>query len=207
MRKRSEVAKVTDDSCVSPEEKVLRGQDAEDPFPSRGLEIPDETIEFENPHAATEAPFEPGFQRIVETVYCKDTYETYLELVEFLKPKEQRTTRDLDNVEFMARKAHDLWMTAKRERTRWEMDNKVIFAAMHERSALDLQREKDSGQRSKQITDADIQARCALNWPDEYRAQELRQRYVKTAEESMANLYAVFELKCRNMATVVSKQR
>jgi hypothetical protein len=98
-------------------------------------------------------------------------------------------------------------MTAKQERLRWELDNKVVAAAMYERAAIDLQREKASGERSKQITDADIQARCALLYPDEYRHQELRQGSVKRAEESMGNLVELLNSKCRNMATIISKQR
>ena len=177
-------------------------------LPMRGMPVHGVTpIEFLNANAAREVPFDAGFEGILETVFVKDTRARYDELMAYLKGKESRSTRDLDDVEYMARKAHDLWMTAKRERERWETRNKIHHAALYERAYEQLQQEKKNKERSKVISNEDVETRWALLYPDEYEAQRNKQRDVKLVEESMGNLYAMFEAKCRNMSVVVSKQR
>lgn len=161
-------------------------------------------MEFPSVNAAAETELHPGFQRIIETIHVKDPEATHDKLLAFLRPREGgRTKRDLDEAPYLYRKAHDLYMTAKAERARWELDNDVVFAAMKERAALDLQREKEGGERRKQITDADITTRIALLFPSEWKHQEQKRRAVKNMEDSMANLVAVFETVCRTMPAVL----
>ncbi len=78
---------------------------------------------------------------------------------------------------------------------------------MRAEATRELQKDKDSGKRSKQITDADVDSMCAMLHPDEYKAQEVRRREVKVMEESMAHLTEMWGSKCRSLQTMVGKQR
>lgn len=160
-------------------------------------------LEFPSANAAREVPFHEGFSRVVEMVFVKDVKETFDEIKEFIDAKGPRTKRDVDRANSLLRKAHDLYITAKRERYVWESRNKVVFAACYERAVLDLQREKESGARSKQVTDADVENRFATMYPDEYESQDRKKREVKLLEESMANLVEVMGQVCRNLGLQV----
>ena len=71
----------------------------------------------------------------------------------------------------------------------------------------DLQREKESGTRNKQITDEDVQSRAAQLFPDEYRASEARYSRVKRMVDSMEHLSRMWESRCRSLASFVTKMR
>jgi hypothetical protein len=160
-------------------------------------------VDFPSANAAQEVSLEPQFERVLEYVFVKDIEGTFHRIIEFVGKKGGRTKQDVDQANVLLRKAHDLHMTAKRERYRWELDNRIVFAACYEKAVLDLQREKDAKTRSKQVTDQDVEERFALMYPSEYKHQELKKREVKILEESMANLVAVMEQCCRNMGLTV----
>ena len=160
-------------------------------------------LDFPSANRASEVPLHEGFARVLEHVFVKDVSGTYEEIAEFIGRKGARTRADVDAANVLYRKAHDLYMTAKRERHRWELDNKVVFAACYEKAVIDLQREKEAGTRAKQVTDGDVENRFALMYPDEYRHQELKKREVKILEESMENLVKTMEQLVRNLQLTV----
>jgi dsRNA-specific ribonuclease len=89
----------------------------------------------------------------------------------------------------------------------WEMDNAVIFGAMWNEASKALQREKDQGYRSKQITDKDVEAMVGTMFPDEWRAQEVRRLRAKHTEKSLEHLVEMWGSKCRSLNTLVGKGR
>jgi hypothetical protein len=196
MKKRSEVGKALEGA-----QKLV--EETSGVVVDRKVEAKQHPVEFPSANRAREVPLEPQFEWVLEQVFVKDIRGAYQRVIEFVNRKGGRTKLDVDEANTLLRKAHDLLMTARRERYRWELDNKVVFAACYERAVLDLQREKASGERSKQITDADTENRFALMYPDEWRHQELKKREVKILEESMANLVQVMEQTCRNMGLTV----
>jgi hypothetical protein len=169
-------------------------------------------VEFERANKRAPAPLHEGFEKIVETLFVEKPFEVYQKLEAALKVGDDRgehsaLNRSLDNAESNARLAHRLWMTAKVERERWEIENGIIFGAMKHEASKTLQREKDQGLRSKQITDADVETMCAVIFPDEYKAQEVKRKKVKAVEESMANLTEMWISRCRSLNAMLSKSR
>ena len=166
----------------------------------------------ENQHAAHETPIAPGFARIVERIFIADPEAAYARLESDLRIGDERATygaltKALDEAETNARTAHRLYISAKVERERWELDNEVAFGAMRAEATRSLQREKDTKARSKQITDADVASECAMLFPDEYRAQALTRKKVKAMEDSLANLSEVWLIRCKSLQTMLGRQR
>lgn len=166
----------------------------------------------ENAHAAREVALTAGYARIVETIFVKDPAEAYARLEKDLRIGDERATygalvKALDEAETNARGAHRLYISAKVERERWELENEVLFGAMRDVALRALQREKDTGERTKQITDADVASRCAVLYPDQYKAQALTRKKVKAMEDSLANLSEVWMSRCKTLQTLLSRQR
>jgi hypothetical protein len=169
-------------------------------------------VEFERANRKGPVPLNEGFERIVETLFVEKPFETYQKLEAALKVGDDRgdhsaLNRSLDNAESNARLAHRLWMTAKVERERWEIENGIVFGAFKHEAMKTLQHEKDQGLRSKQITDADMETMCMVLFPVEYKEQEIKRKKVKATEESMANLAEVWLSRCRSLNAMLSKSR
>lgn len=162
-------------------------------------------VEFPSANAAEEVPFHVGLDRVLESIYVKDVEGTFRRIREFIDRKGGRTKLDVDEANSLLRSAHDLYMTTKRERHRWELDNRVVFAKCYEKAVLDLQSEKAAGTRAKQVTDGDVENRFALMYPSEYVHQERRKRDLKVLEESMENLVRVMEQLARNLSLTVKQ--
>lgn len=165
-------------------------------------------------HARTrgEDPLNPRVQRIVDSVFIDDPDVVYARVEASLRVGEKRTDyatlmRALDEAETNARDAHRLMITAKLEVERWELENKPIFAAMREQARDAIQLEKDKKQRSKAVTDADVEDMAAIMFPDEYAAQQLKQRRADLAVKSMEDLVAKCDSRCRSLQTMLSKLR
>lgn len=155
---------------------------------------------------------DPGFLRIVGAVVIDDPWSTYKQLEEQLVIGDKRgdygtVAKRLDEAETNARLAHKLWQSAIVERKRWEYDRQVVFSAMRTEANRSLQEEKDKGQRNKAITDADVEARIATLYPDDYRTQELKRERVKAMVASMENLCELWMSRCRTLNTMLGKQR
>ena len=169
-------------------------------------------LEFPTAQPVATHDLDPGFARIVETLVIEDPWEQYRKLERLLRAGPKRTDRGtmlrrLDEAESCARLAHRLYMNAMLERRRWELDNQVISSACREKAKATLQRDKESGEHSKQITDEDVLTRAALLFPDEYRATENKYARVKRMVDSMEHLSRMWESRCRTLATFVTKMR
>jgi hypothetical protein len=167
---------------------------------------------WESANAAEGAEVSPGFQRIVESVYVDDVKAAYDRLEAELEVGDARTDygtvmQHLDRAERNARMAHRLWQTAIVEFKRWELDNEVVSSGMRLEATRSLQREKESGLRAKQITDADVESRVADLFPDEWRSQQWQRNRLKGMVASMENLSEVWLSRCRTLNTILSKQR
>lgn len=159
-----------------------------------------------------EVPLSSDFEKIVTKIFVEEPDKVFDRLERILKLGDTRDDRGsvlkaLDEAEDNARLAHKLWSTAQRERVRWEKDNEVIHGAMRLEATKVLQQEKAGGVRSKQITDADVEAMCATLFPDEYRAQEVRRASVKAMEDSIKNLAELWGKRISSLQTMLSKQR
>jgi hypothetical protein len=154
----------------------------------------------------------PDFERIVETIYQTDAFKDYVDLESSLEVGDQRgdyrtLTEHLDKAERRARRAHALYLGAKLERARWEMDSEVTLAGMRTKASDELEEEKDRGERKKAITDADVRARMAELFPDEWRHQELKRVKLKGTEEHLERLADLWKVKCFSLSTMLSNLR
>jgi hypothetical protein len=101
--------------------------------------------------------------------------EAELELVE--NAPAQVTREALNKVERFALRAHRLYINAKWALEAMRVDFDVAIGAMRDQAIAALQVEKETGKRSKQITDADVTGRAASMYPDEWR--EVNERLLK----------------------------
>jgi hypothetical protein len=187
------------------------------------LRVPPNPLE---PQAPRRRP-EPGVQRgasdvsalredlgrVVETVWVDDIHDEWHKLEAELRLGDKRTEhayaqRALERCAHNAYRAHRLYITAKRARDAWEAENEPVFAAMWTAATHALQAEKDQGVRSKQITDADVRARCATLFPDQWLAQEDRRRAIELTVKSLERLADIWQQnRSSDLKTYVAKMR
>jgi hypothetical protein len=153
-----------------------------------------------------------GYRRIIETMVVDDPEETYKKLHKALTIGADRTEygmvlKHLDEAEGHYREAFSLSVTADLAYREWELDNEVVFSAAVKAATEQLQHEKERGQRNKQITDADVQARIAVMYPDEWREVEKKRARMKGMRDSIRNLVEVWASRCRSLQTMASKLR
>jgi hypothetical protein len=153
----------------------------------------------------------PDYERIVEAIYAVDAAKDYADLEQNLEVGEERgdfrtLQQHLDKAEARARRAHQLYLGAKLERARWELDSEVVCAAMRKEAADDLEADKAAG-RKKQITDADVRSRMAEKFADEWRSQELRRVKLKGMEEALERLADLWKGRCHSLGTLISTLR
>jgi len=169
-------------------------------------------LAWESANRPKRVNYDPHFGGIIEKIVVAEPLKEYeaLEAALHLGDKigdHGAVARSLDKAESFARRAHRLWQAAALERRRWERDNEVVFAAMRSMATRSLQSEKEQKVRSKQITDADVEARVASLYPDEWREQEGKRDRMKSMVDSMQNLAEVWMSRCRTLQTLHGKQR
>ncbi len=160
----------------------------------------------------TEKELREDLRRVVETMFVQDVTKDWRILREGLSLGDKvsdhgAVMRALDKAEERAHLAFMLFVTAKAELERWELDNEVLHGAMWSEANRSLQQEKDDKHRSKQITDADIRARCATLFPEEWAAQEAKRKRYKLAVDAFENLAECWSSRCRSLQAILGKSR
>ena len=169
-------------------------------------------FKFEDVSEAKIKKIRPDFDRIVETIFIEDLHEDWEKLKKALRLGEKRTNYSsvleaLDNAETNAYNAHRLFLSAKFEFETWKKKNDVVLGAMWSAANRTLQKEKNDGLRSKQITDGDIKAYCNTLFPDEYPEQEiLREKYERIVD-SLESLAEQWKSRCKTLQTMKSTMR
>lgn len=123
-----------------------------------------------------------GYGRIQERIFAlPDPDAEYSDLERALMLGTQQfesISAALDRAEDNARRAHRLYVCARVDAERFTLDADVVEGQLWASASADLQREKDSGARTKQITDGDVRARMATMFPDQWR--DLQERRIKS---------------------------
>lgn len=164
--------------------------------------------------ANREPPAGASFHRITERIFSVDVLADYDRLERDLKIGSGRMDygillKALDEAEDNARLAHKLFLSAKVERALWDADAEVIKSAMWAQARKDLEDEKTvkvEG-RKKQITDADVSAKCAEMFPEDWKRLIVRAKKYKGAEEHLERLADLWQARCRSLQTMVSTLR
>lgn len=155
--------------------------------------------------------FSGSMSRVIETVVAKaqkllDDPATFERLERALKVEgagtPEQVRQALNLIHETAADAHLVMLAAKSEFERWEHASRVYEGPMRDAAVKSLQADKASGKMSKVIGEADIRARIAKLFPDEYRAQEdnrLRAEMVVKQFERVAELLAKRDFALGNM--------
>lgn len=109
----------------------------------------------------------------------------------------------LNTVQRNALDAHRLYLLAVLDVEAFKIDNDVAMGAYRQAATAALQAEKDAGQRSKQITDADVRDRAAVMYPEQWRegteeklrAEGLLEQLRRLAELWKERSYALGKMK------------
>jgi len=195
-------------------ESIQRVPTPEEAFPTE----PEKKTGYDFPSAnkargkSADGGVRPDLERIVEEVFVRDLYAEWKELEAGLTVGEKRSehayaVRELDLAANRAYRAHRLYLTARAAREEWEAENETIFGAMMAKASHELEVEKEAGTRKKQITDADVRAKVATLFPDEWQAQERRRRKVELTVKSLERLAELWMGKCRDLQALVGKLR
>lgn len=155
----------------------------------------------------------PGdFASITERVFVNDALAEYNRLEAALTLGDQRSDygtllKALDQAEQNARGAHRLYVTAKVVHQKYELDAEPVQAAMWESAQVALQREKDAGERKKQITDADVRMMASTMFPDEWQSIQLQRAKAKAMVEHVERLAELWMNRCRTLSTMLGTLR
>lgn len=153
----------------------------------------------------------PGFGRITERVFdMPDPDAEYAVLEKALmlgKLETDSLASALDRAEDNARRAHRLYVAAKLDLERFTADAGLIEGAIRTEAAAELQREKDAGTRTKQITDADVTAKSAALFPDEWRDLAEKKVAAKLAVEHLERFADLWVSRCRSLGGLLASRR
>jgi len=153
----------------------------------------------------------PGFERITERVFdLPDPEAEYALLEKALSLGTQEfdsIAKALDSAEDNARRAHRLYVGAKLDYERFLADAEVIEGAIWSEAVAELQREKEAGTRTKQITDADSRAKCAALFPDEWRDLAEKKVQAKLSVEHMERFADLWVSRCRSLGGLLAAKR
>lgn len=173
-----------------------------------GIEQPAQQVRGERASFSDLPEMGRSFGRIVERVFdLPDPMAEYDELEAALRESQPSPVAALENAEDNARRAHRLYVCARAEAERFNIEASVIEASMRSEALAALSRDKLGGAHNKTITEADINARVSTMFPDEY--LDLADRKIKSRKmvehlEAFAKLWAT---RCYSLSTIVSARR
>lgn len=155
-----------------------------------------------------------GYERIIERVFTINPFESYERLEHELKLPTPAHQADygclidaLDNCEDNAREAHRLFVSSKVVVDRYDADGLVLVTDMRTQAVAALQGEKERGERTKQITDADVESRIALMFPDEWRAVSEKRAKARRMVAHLERLADVWRDRARDVRAMLETSR
>jgi len=162
-------------------------------------------------HAQSLPTLEDGYLAVQERIFTlPDPNAEYDELERAMKLGTREfdsVSRALDDAEDNARRAHKLYVNARLEYERFSIDADIIEAGMAAQARTELEREKETGQRSKQITQEDVKHKCLVMFPDEWR--DLAERRVKGRKmlEHLERFAELWKTRCFSLAKQLEARR
>ena len=152
------------------------------------------------------------FDQIVESVYRLDIRAEYDSLERELVVRDNEGDRGtlrsyLNRAEDNARRAHRLYLAAKIEAERTELDEQPLIGAMRREANDRLQREKDAGKRSKAITDADVSTLAASMYPNDWPKIHERIAKAKGTAEHLERFADLWRSRCGTARSLLESSR
>jgi hypothetical protein len=156
----------------------------------------------------------PAMSRIVERTFLADDEleDADVRLTKALSIGERRgdygtVMKALDEAEDHARLAMRLSLSAKLQRTRFELDAEVVAAAMRTEAVHALDEEKRTGGRTKQVTDADVVSKMASLFTDEWQSLADERRRLELTDRRLEHQVENWSSRCRSLQAIVNKLR
>lgn len=119
----------------------------------------------------------------------------------------QHVLESIDEAETMCRRAHKLYIVASDESARYTIQCDLVLSPIWESARAMLQADKEAGKLAKQITDADVRARAAIYYPDEFSHQELKKARVVAMVKDFAHLVDMWQSRCASLRAMLDKSR
>lgn len=113
----------------------------------------------------------------------------------------------LDRAQDMARECMRALVNVRLALDQFDADTQLTTAGMRDFAYAKLQSEKDRGQRSKAITDADVVAMMAVQFPDEYQALERTKAEAKRTREYLEDLVDRLRERARDLRALTGTAR
>lgn len=150
--------------------------------------------------------------RIASSMVVSDPLKEYDRLERELQVGDNRfdsghVLTALDQAEANARMAFRVYVTLVRDVERWRLENAEVFGTMRREATQSLQAEKEAKSRNKTITEADIEAECAVMFSDQWTDQEMRKLKAKQVVESARNLLELWTKRAMSLTSLASKLR
>lgn len=151
----------------------------------------------------------PSWMRIQERVFTIDDPETeYADLESGLRLEEALTPGNLqtalNDAEDNARRAHKLYIVARSEFEKFELQASPLIEAMRDAANRDLQGEKDRKERSKTITDADIKSRASILFPDEWTIAQERRIKAEGMMDTLKSFAELWRQRCFSLSSMLN---
>lgn len=151
-----------------------------------------------------------GFQTIVDDLFAggydaQAEYEAVrqrLTITDALTP--QRLQQAANEQEDLADRAFRLYVVAKVEVKQYERELEPAAAAFRAKAHDALEDQKANKLRTKQITDADVVAKIAQDYPDEWTDIQVRRERAKALVEQLQNLAMLAGNRCNTLRAMLN---
>lgn len=203
MRKQAEQVK---DLAQAPSTKVERRKPAEPPETRKRARSFDPSAEI----SIEDLPMlPPSWMRIQERSFkLEDPEAEFNELEEALKLTNALTPGNLQEAlnvaEDNARRAHRLYIVARLEYEKFELEALPIIEAMRDAASKDLQGEKDRKERTKAITEADIKGRASVLFPDEWVIAMERKIKAEGMMDTLKSFAELWRQRCFSLSSMLN---
>lgn len=170
-------------------------------------------VVFDNANAAREKAPDPRMLPIVERTFkprdwmtTLDRYDAWLELGD-RRTEEAFIRKTHEEGPGIVQALWDCYAQVKYARETWELENDVVFGSMREAASQALEGEKERKIRTKMITEADVEHKCAAMFPDEWARQESKRRRFKLTEDRAKHCIENATLRCRILDSMMARLR
>lgn len=187
-------------------EKVERRKPAEPPPERRKARAFDPSAEI----SIEDLPvLPPSWMRIQERSFkLEDPEAEFNELEGALKLTNALTPGNLQEAlnvaEDNARRAHRLYIVARIEYEKFELEALPILEAMRDAASKDLQGEKDRKERTKAITEADIKGRASVLFPDEWVIAMERKIKAEGMMDTLKSFAELWRQRCFSLSSMLN---
>jgi hypothetical protein len=151
----------------------------------------------------------PAWMRIQERAFkLEDPEAEFDELEKALKLADALTPGNLQEAlnaaEDNARRAHRLYIVARYEYERFELEAMPIVEAMRDAASKDLNGEKERKERTKAITEADIKGRASVLFPDEWVVATERKIKAEGMMDTLKSFAELWRQRCFSLSSMLN---